>query len=317
MSVPRDWIDNLLGLDRDPRTLQWWITGIIPIPAVLVAYTAAATVLPLLMSGRKSRLPISTPVLAAYNGLMCAAHGLVGLLLLYAYQESGRSFVCQDQSFDANPTSALLLKLVWFYSLLKQLSMLDAFILISLIKEKRIANASVLNGYLSVANTWCFLRYGADGQGVPAIVALCLVDSVTYGYFVCSVLGSGVMSVLRPHRVQLTRLQLIGTSLALANYFVALIAECKYPSVLALLGFAHVGMRFVRLFDFYTEKFVLNGVRLGLDWTIIAGILENCCFAQGNPSGQQDDDDDYPTKAAPSTGFRNGFSGPITKPKRG
>ncbi|OQR79044.1 elongation of very long chain fatty acids protein 5-like [Tropilaelaps mercedesae] len=314
----RDWLDELVHLDRDPRTSQWWSTGYIAVPMALVLYTVAATIVPMVTSERKKRLPISAVVLP-YNAIMCASHALVGAMLFIAYQGSGRSFICQDRSFEMNAASSSILNLMWLYLVLKVLSMFDALILLSALKEKRVTNAVVLNGFLSVPTVWWFLRYGADGHGVLGVVVLCLVDALTYSYYLCSMLGPNVTSVVRPHRVNVSRLQLAGTAVAWAHYFIALIAECANPSVLMLVGFAFVGLRFIRLFDFYTEKFVLNGMRLGIDWTIIAGMLENCCFAQGNPNGHEDDDE-YATNVNPQTvtsAFRSGYSGPINKPKRG
>lgn len=319
LSPVRDWLDDIVHLDRDPRTAQWWSTGYIAVPATLILYSIAATAVPLVMGNHKKRLPISALVLP-YNALMCVSHALAAALLFNAYQGSGRSFVCQHRSFETSSASSSILNLMWLYLVLKMLSMFDALILLSYLKEKRVTNAVVLNGFFSVSTVWWFLRYGADGHGVPGVVILCLVDALTYAYYLCSMLGPRVKSVVRPLRVHVSRIQLIGTAAAWAHYFIALIAECANPGVLILVGFAFVGLRFLRLFDFYTEKFVLNGMRLGFDWSIIAGMLENCCFAQGNPNGQNDDDDnDYVTNTGPqvTSGFRNGYSGPIHKPKRG
>lgn len=305
---------DFFALERDPRTSGWYSTGTLCVPVVLLIYLTVTNVMPAVMQKRKQRLPISSAVLF-FNGFQCAAHAIVGGLLLIRYLQTGRSLVCEASTFSEDEHSRSILNLMWLYLGLKMLSMLDSLILMSSLKEKRITNANLLNGFLSVVNAWAFLRYGADTHGVAGVVVGCTVDVITYSYFLCSLLGPKVMGVLRPQRINVTRLQLLGTSISMGHYFIAIIGECGYPTTLALLGFSHSGLRFLRLFDFYTEKYILNGSRLGLDWSIIAGLLENCCFAQGNPNQYTEEDEDQDTTCSTS-GFRSGFSGPI-KPKRG
>ncbi|XP_064476197.1 very long chain fatty acid elongase AAEL008004-like [Ornithodoros turicata] len=242
---------------RDPRTIDWWITGNLPFPLfLLVSYVYVVKYFgPRFMKNRKP-MDFLKPLILAYNGTMVTTNAFFCYkFLMGSYIGGGYNLFCQGIDFNARDEATLQrLSLMWFYAWVRVADFLDTIFFVLRKKDAHVSLLHVAHHCMVVFGSWYGLSYGADGQSLFGICLNSFVHVVMYSYYFLSLLGPSARKYLW-WKKQLTQLQLGQFFVGILHAVIPLFIDCGYPVMHIIIAFPQ-GVFFIVMFmRFYSHAY--------------------------------------------------------------
>ncbi|CAN7945494.1 unnamed protein product [Ixodes hexagonus] len=207
--------------DWDPRTRGWAMSGNpIPLVVLCVAYVYLVKQWgPKWMSERK---PFEIrSLMVAYNLILVVVNAFLVLALVrYGYIEKRYSLFGQGPDFATDPVALLIVKLSWWYYVLRLFEFLDTVFFVMRKKYAQVSTLHVFHHVVVAWNMWMNLTYGGQAQAMFVMIANSSVHVVMYTYYCVAALGPAFQKYIWWKRY-LTQLQLV-------QFTVVFVHSCSY-----------------------------------------------------------------------------------------
>ncbi|KAG0431097.1 hypothetical protein HPB47_022123 [Ixodes persulcatus] len=201
----------------DHRTRGWAMCGN-PVPLVVLCVIYVYLVKqwgPKWMSEKK---PFEIRgVMVAYNFTLVLVNAcLVLSLVRYGYVEKRYSLLGQGPDFATDSVSLLIVRLSWWYYVLRLFEFLDTVFFVLRKKYAQISALHVFHHVVVAWNMWMNLTYGGQAQTLFVMVVNSSVHVVMYTYYFVSALGPAFEKYIWWKRY-LTQLQLAQFTVVFAH----------------------------------------------------------------------------------------------------
>ncbi|XP_053680964.1 elongation of very long chain fatty acids protein AAEL008004-like [Anopheles nili] len=226
------------------------------VPLITAAYLYFVQSLgPRLMANRK---PIQMRgFLIIYNLVQVVANATafsMGIRYLFSYSHS---FVCQPLQLDTNPQAMTILRLGYFYFLLKILDLADTVFFVLRKKQSHVSFLHVYHHTIMALSSSFFMRYLVGGHSFMLGLLNTLVHTVMYFYFFLTIYRPEVTRGASWKRY-ITLLQMAQFGYLVFHFFrpILLDIDCGYPrAVLWFVGMQNVFM-LLMFSDFYWRTYI-------------------------------------------------------------
>lgn len=251
------WVMNLT-LDRlsDPRVETWPLMGSPgPILCVLAVYMYFVKVWgPRWMAERPAfRL---SGLLIVYNVLMVLLSTLffvVGGRLTYL-PGGHYDLVCEPVDYSSRPPATQILRVGWWFLLLKLVELLDTVFFVLRKKQTHVSALHVTHHSLVAWGVWIGLKFGGGGHSSFFPILNCAVHILMYTYYLLAALGPAVRRFLWWKRY-LTLLQMAQFIVAAVHACLPLFFDCGYQPFFAYTLLAHAALFQAMFYNFYSNSY--------------------------------------------------------------
>ncbi|XP_076352644.1 uncharacterized protein LOC143248093 [Tachypleus tridentatus] len=240
----------------DPRTNGWPLLGSpFPMLTIIASYVYIVKVLgPMWMKNRK---PFQIEnVIIMYN---VAQVILSGFFFFYGggltYLSGNYNWFCQPINYATDPETITLVKLGWWYLLLKIAEFLDTIFFVLRKKFTHITALHVSHHSLVAWGIWIGMKFGAGGHNAFFPFINCFVHMIMYSYYCLAALGPRVKPYLW-WKKYITIIQMIQFVLIGVHAVLPLFLDCDFHPgfVYAILG--HTILFLVMFLNFYIHAYV-------------------------------------------------------------
>ncbi|XP_013784582.2 elongation of very long chain fatty acids protein AAEL008004-like [Limulus polyphemus] len=240
----------------DPRTNGWPLLGSpFPMLTIIASYVYFVKVLgPVWMKNRK---PFQIEnIIIAYNVVQVI---LSGFFFFYGgsltYLSGNYNWLCQPINYATDPEAITLVKLGWWYLLLKIAEFLDTIFFVLRKKFTHISALHVLHHSLVAWGIWIGMKFGAGGHNAFFPFINCFVHMIMYSYYCLAALGPRVKPYLW-WKKYITIIQMVQFVLIGLHAVLPLFLDCDFHPgfVYAILG--HAVLFLILFLNFYVHSYV-------------------------------------------------------------
>ncbi|XP_003744846.1 elongation of very long chain fatty acids protein 1 [Galendromus occidentalis] len=229
----------------------WFMTGLV------IAYLYFVKILgPKLMADRPA-FEITT-IIKAYN----FANIFINLFFTiqfsrYSYFGGGYSLFCQKMDHSRDENSIMLVKLGYYYCIIRVLDLLDTIFFVMRKKFNQITALHCSHHALVAWSGWLFVSVGCDGQVVLGIIVNSAVHVLMYTYYFLAACGPSVKPYLWWKRY-ITRIQIGQFVGLLFHIMIPIFYDCGYPRGLLVWAFAQGTLGLVLFINFYLKSYIVK-----------------------------------------------------------
>ncbi|XP_043493750.1 elongation of very long chain fatty acids protein AAEL008004-like [Polistes fuscatus] len=245
---------EILASASDPRVGNWPLMES-PIPTILIVllYLYFVTIAGRRIMSNKKPYNLRN-VLIAYNAFqvifslgMLYEHLMSGWLLDYSYK-------CQPVDYSHNPSAIRMANLCWWYFVSKFTEFADTIFFVLRKKESQVTFLHLYHHSLTPLETWICVKFIPGGHGTLGNLINNAVHVVMYAYYMLAAMGPEYKKYLW-WKKHLTTIQLVQFFLVFVHSAQALIFDCGYPKLVAILLLLHSTIFFILFSDFYRRAY--------------------------------------------------------------
>lgn len=259
MTVPvvdqLSWAYHGILSNTDPRVAGWPFMGSpIPILTLLAGYVYFVKVWgPNWMRDRK---PFQLRwLILAYNVGMVLANGF---FFVYGgprtYLGGSYSWFCEPVNYTTDDEPMLIIRLGWWYLLLKVAELMDTVFFVLTKKLSHISVLHVIHHSLVAWSVWLGVNFGATGQNCFFPFVNCFIHMIMYTYYALAALGPSVRPYLWWKRY-LTQLQMAQFISLIVHGSIPVFYDCGFPPYFGYLTIFEASLFFALFFNFYVNTY--------------------------------------------------------------
>lgn len=247
-----DWMMS----KSDPRTSSWALLGSpFPILTIIAFYVYFVKVLGPAWMKNKKPFQIEK-IIIFYN---VAQVVLSAFFFFYggslSYLSGKYNWVCEPISYATDPETMTLVKLGWWYLLLKIAEFLDTIFFVLRKKFTHISALHVTHHSLIAWGVWIGMKFGAGGQNAFFPFINCFVHMIMYAYYCLAALGPHMKPYLW-WKKYITIIQMVQFVLIGLHAVVPLFFGCDFHPGFAYAILAHAIFFLVMFLNFYIHAYV-------------------------------------------------------------
>ncbi|XP_029847243.3 elongation of very long chain fatty acids protein 4-like [Ixodes scapularis] len=239
--------------NADPRVKKWTLMGSpVPVGTLIVLYVCFSKIWgPNLMRLRKPFAIL--PLIRAHNACMVVFNVIfIVTFSKLSYSGGGYNYFCQGPDYTSRGLPVL--KMAWWYLLVKILDLTDTLAFVLTKKFDHVSTLHVFHHSAVVGTMWVTVNYGVLGQNVFVIILNSYVHVVMYSYYFLTTLGP----MVRPHlwwKKYLTQLQMAQLAAFVLHGSIPLFVDCGFPLWMALLTVTEPVVLLVMFYKFYLKSY--------------------------------------------------------------
>lgn len=204
----------------------------------------------------KTRKPFQIEgVIVAYNLLMVV---LSSYFFFYGgtftYLSPKFSWICEPIDYSLEPDSLELIRLGWWYLILKISEFADTIFFVLRKKNSHITVLHVVHHSLVAWGVWVGMKFGAGGHNAFFPFINCFVHMIMYFYYCLTALGPR----MRPYlwwKKYLTIVQMVQFVVAFVHAMLPLYFDCGFHPGFAYGLMAHAVLFWVMFYNFYNKAY--------------------------------------------------------------
>lgn len=171
------------------------------------------------------------------------------------YLGGGYSWLCQPVDYAESPENASLLRLSWWYLILKMFDLADTVFFVLTKKQTHVTPLHVAHHAMVVTTVWLVLKFGCGGQNLLTACLNSCVHVLMYSYYCLSLLGPSVQKHLW-WKKYLTQLQMAQFAILTAHATLPLFMPCGFPPFFTWLCIGECTFFLVMFAKFYSRSYV-------------------------------------------------------------
>ncbi|XP_064482615.1 very long chain fatty acid elongase AAEL008004-like [Ornithodoros turicata] len=239
----------------DPRVQHWpFMDSPLPCITLIVAYVYFARVTgPQFMRDRK---PYKLRTLIFFYNLANVFFSAFFAVQFFSktYIGGGYNWLCQPVDYSDTEGNNSLLRLSWWYLMLKMFDLVDTVFFVLTKKQSHVTPLHVAHHAMVVTTVWLVVKFACGGQNILTACLNSCIHVLMYSYYCLSLMGPAVQKHLWWKRY-LTQLQMAQFGFLTVHATLPLFFPCGFPTFFSWLCIGECVFFLVMFAKFYTRSY--------------------------------------------------------------